>query len=312
MTQESAALLVPNDITPAMITAGTSVPVVDSGRGEVAWSSSTAYTGSENHINYNGRLYSAVAASTNVPPGTDTTKWRDTGPTNRMAPFDELLSTQARATGSIEYVLRPGFFNGLALYGLLGEQIEITIYDAPGGTIVEHWTQELWEQPLGLYEYLFMPLRVLTKKIISDLQLYQDPELHIKITSAGSGAVGIGMIALGFWSTLLGSAVDFGGVEYGASAQVKTYSYIKTEEDGTTTIIPRAPATNITCDVVIGAEQANAAAEILLQVAAKPVAFVASGLPRYAYLNTFGLVSGTVTPDSWRHARINLSVKGYI
>lgn len=310
-TAQSASLLVPIDITEAMIAAGTTIPAVDASRGEVAWASGAAYAGTEDNINHGGKLWSSVAASTGVTPGTDTTKWRETGPSNRMAPFDDKLNTQAKASATLEYVLRPGFINGIALYGLTGEDIEITIYDAPGGVVVEHVQQELWEQPLGLYEYLFMPLRALTKKILSDLQMYPDPEVHIKITASGSGPVGIGMIALGFWSTLIGAA-DFGGVEYGASAQVKTYSYIKTEDDGTTTIIPRAPATNVSCDVVIDAEQANAAAEILQQIAARPVAFVASGLPRYAYLNTFGLVSGTVTPESWRHARINLSVKGFI
>lgn len=308
---KSASLLVPNDFSQSMIAAGTTIPVVDTAAGEVAWNSSTAYNGTENKINHDGKLWASIAASTGVEPGTDTSKWRSTGPSNRMAPFDDAINTQATASGSIEYVLRPGFFGGLALYGLTGEEIEITIYDAPGGNIVEHIKQELWEQPLGLYEYLFMPLRSLTKKIIGDLSLYPDPELRIKITSSAGGPVGIGMIILGFWSSLIG-IYEFGGIEYGASAQVKTYSYIKTEDDGSTTIIPRESATNISCDAVVQAEQANAATEILQSVASRPVAFVASGLPRYAYLSTFGLVSGTVSPVSWRTARINLSVKGYI
>lgn len=310
-TAQSAVLLIPNDITAAMIIAGTSVPVVDAARGEVAWSNSTAYTGTEDRINHNGSLWSAIAASTNVKPGSDTSKWRRTGPSNRMAPFDDQLNTRALAAGELTYVLQPGFCNGLALYGLLGESLEITLYDAPGGTILYHWAGDLYEQAMGLFEYLYMPLRMLTKKLASDLPLAASTELHITVRASNDGDCGIGMIACGFWASLLGSS-DFGGVEYGASAQIKTYSYIKTEDDGTTSIVPRAPATNINCTVVIDAEQANYAADVLTQVAAKPVAIVLSGLPRYDYLNTFGLISGSVEATAWGMATLTLSGKGFI
>lgn len=310
-TAQSAVLLIPNDITPSMIAAGTSVPVVDSGRGEVAWSSSTAYTGTEDGINYNGRLWSAVAASTNVKPGTNTAKWRDTGPSNHMAPFDAQINTQALATGSMTYVLKPGFFSGLALYGLLGDHLDIKLYDGPGGNLVYEWSGDMYEQALGLFEYLFMPLRMMTKRLASDLPLSPEAELHITVSASNDGECGIGMIICGFWTSLLGTS-ELGGVEMGASAQIKTYSYIKTEDDGTTTIIPRNAATNINCSVVIDAEQANYAADVLTQVAAKPVAIILSGLPRYEYLNTFGLISGSVEATAWQFARLSLSGKGFI
>ncbi len=310
-TAQVAVLLIPNTISADMIKAGTSVPVVDSARGEVAWNSGTAYAGTENGINYNGRLWASVAASTNVKPGSDTTKWRDTGPSNRMAPFDDQINTQARGTSEMTFVLQPGFFNGLAIYGLLGETLEIKLYDEPGGALIYEWTGDMFEQAIGLFEYLFMPLRMITKKLANDLPLSPAAELHITVRSANSGAVGIGMIICGFWTSLLGTS-DLGGVEMGASAQIKTYSYIKTEDDGTTTIIPRAAATNINCSVVIDAEQANYAADVLTQVAAKPVAIILSGLPRYEYLNTFGLVSATVEATAWQFARLTLTGKGFI
>ena len=311
MTQGSAMLLLPNQITAAMIAAGTSVPVVDSARGEVAWSIGTAYTGVETKINDGGKLWAAVAASTGVKPGTDATKWRETGPSNRMAAFDDKLSTRSVGAGELKLVIKPGFFNGLALYGLVGEQLEITLRNTPGGAIIYQWIGDMFEQPFGLFEYLYMPLRQITKRLAADLAMGTDAELTIRITAAGSGVCGVGMVVCGFWETLLGTG-EFGGVEYGASAEIKTYSYIKTEEDGSTSIAPRASATNINCSVVIDAEQANKAADVLTQVLAKPVAIVLSGLPRYEYLNTFGLISGNVTADTWRTAKLQITGKGYI
>lgn len=307
----SAVILIPLDIKANMIAAGTSVPVVDSERGEVAWDGATAYTAGAANVNYSGSLYTAITDSTNVRPNADTTKWRRQGPSNRMAPFDDQINTKARANGSLTYVLKPGFFTGLSVYGLSGETITVTLYDAPGGNVVESYTGDLWDQPLGLFEYLYMPLRALTKWQRQDLPLYPDPELHITVSASNNVEVTIGHIVVGHWQTLLGNG-DFGGVEYGANAEIKTYSYIKTNDDGSTTIVPRHTATNISCSVVIEAEQANLAHALLSQVASKPVAFIASGLPRYDYLNTFGLVSATVSPQSWRTATLNLKVQGFI
>lgn len=309
---QSALLLIPNDITSAQIATGTTIPAVDTARDEVAWDSGSAYAGTESGINHGGRLWAAIAPSANVVPGTNTAKWRSTGPSNRMAPFDDQINTSARATGSLTYVLKPGFFNGLALYGLAGDALSVTLYESPGGPVLYQWSGDLFEQAMGLFEYLYMPLRMLTKRIANNLPLSPDAELHITITAAGAGDCAIGMIVCGFWASLLGSGQLIGGVEMGASAAVKTYSYIKTEDDGTTTIIPRSPATNINCTVVIDAAQANYAHDLLTQVAAKPVAIVLSGVARYEYLNTFGLVSGSVEAASWGYSRLTISGKGFI
>ena len=311
MTKGSAMLLLPNQITAAMIAAGTSVPVVDSSRGEVAWSATKPYTGVEDKINDDGRLWASVAASTGVKPGTDSTKWRETGPSNRMAAFDDKLSTKSVGAGELKLVIKPGFFNGLALYGLVGEQLEITLRATPGGEIIHQEMGDMYEQAFGLFEYLYMPLRQITKRLSFDLDMAPDAELTIRITASNGGVCEVGMVVCGFWESLLGSG-EFGGVEYEAEADIKTYSHIKTADDGSTSILPRASATNINCTVVIDAEQANKASDLLTQVAAKHVAFVLSGLPRYEYLNTVGLISGRVRPATWRTAKLQITGKGYI
>lgn len=308
-----AAILLPNTIDASSIKNGTTIPEVDSSAGEVAWSSTDSYTGTENNINYAGRLWSSIAPSTNVVPGTDTAKWRKSGPSNRMAPFDDEINSRALAQGSLTYVLQTGFFDGLALYGLQGEWLSITLKNQPGGDVLYSWEGDLYEQAYGLYEYLFFPLRMLTKRVAHNLALAPDAELTITITAKNNAQVGLGMVVCGFWTSLLGTVSGaFGGVEYGASAQIKTYSYIKTEDDGRTTVVPRNSATNLSCSVVIPADQANYAAEILAQIAARPVAVVLSAWPRYEYLNTFGLVSGSVEASGYPIAKVTLNVKGYI
>lgn len=315
MSNISAVLLIPLEITESMIATGTTVPVVDTAAGEQAWDSGTSYTGTETKINHEGWLYSAVAASTNVTPGTDPSKWRRTGPSNRMAALDSELNTITRHTGEITYVLRPGFFTGLTLQGMVGDKLEIEIYDRPesdpDAELVESWSGDLFEQALGLYELLFMPLARRTQFYMQNLPLYPDAEVHISITSGPSTPVEVALIALGHWDTLIGSG-EWGGTEYDAELEVRSYSYLKRNDDGSVTRVRRGGGNNVACSVVIPADEANHAAELLHQVQGRPVAFIASGLPRYEYLNGFGDVSGTVRASGPNHARINLTIDGAV
>lgn len=309
-TDTSAVILIPLSVTDAMMAAGTSIPAVDASVGEVAWAAGTAYSAGQ-RVNHGGSIWESVASSTGVTPGTDGTKWLRAGPSNRMAPFDDELHTRAVATGSMTYVLRPGFFTGLALWGLQGDHLTITIYDAPGGAVVESYDADLYEQAAGLYELLFLPLRQRTKHYMQNLPLYPDAEVHITVSAGGGGQAAVGLISIGHWDALIGSG-DFGGVEYGATAEVKSYSYRKVADDGTVTRLRRGSATNVDCSVVIDAEQANRAMELLHQVQGRPVAFIASGLPRYDYLSGFGDLSGSATPQSYAHAVLKIRIEGVV
>lgn len=310
MSTTSAIVLIPSTITAVMIAAGTSIPEIDAAVGEAAWSSTTSYAVGDRVV-VDGAVWEAVASGSNRPPASNPSRWRRVGPSNRMAPFDDQMNTAAVATDEITYVLRPGFFSALSIYGLSGSELEITLYDGPGGPVIVHEVIDLYEQALGLYEYLFMPLGTRDRYALQDLPLMPDAELHITLRTGAGAQCSIGMIVLGFWETLLGAS-RFGGVEYGATAQIQTYSYIKTEDDGTTTIVPRHSATNVRASVFFDAEQANHAAELLHRIASRPVSFVATNLARYDYISTFGLVSGTVSPESYRVAKIDLNIKGYI
>lgn len=311
MTERSAMLLLPTLITEAMVATGTSVPVVDIARGEVEWSSGTPYTGVEGNINFEGRLWASVAASTGVKPGTDTTKWRDEGPSNRMAPYDEVIGTKCVANGELVQVIKPGFCNGLALYGLVGERLEITQRYETDGEILDKWESDMFEQAFGLFEYLYMPLRQITKRQLFDLEMAPEAELTIRISAGNDGLCAVGMVVCGFWESLLGSG-EYGGVEFGAGAEIKTYSYTREKDDGTVEIRRRASGTNIDCTVVIEADQANRATDLLHRVAGRPVAIVLSGLPRYEYLNTVGLISGRVSPSDGATATVQLKGRGFV
>lgn len=309
MTKANAVLLIPSEVTADMIKTGTSVPVVDSDAGEVAWDATPVTKGARR--NHDGSIWEALKDSTNVEPGTDATAWLRFGPSNRMAPFDEQLDTVTRADGEITYVLETGFFTGIGLWGVFGEHLSITIYDEPGGVVVEQFDTELFAQAMGLYELLFMPLARRSQVYLENLPLYPEAQVRISITSANNAPCEVALITVGHWDTLIGSGA-WGGVEYGAQAEVKSYSYLKRNDDGSVIRMRRGSADNVVCSVVLPEDQANHAMDLLRRVQGRPVAYIANGHPQYEYLNGFGDVSGSIVPEGPSVARLSLKLEGAV
>ena len=122
----------PIAITDAMVGAGTTVPEDPT----PAWVSGTSYlVGNEVHLPSTHRVYRCgVATSSSTPPNTAIANWTDVRPTNRWAAFDVYTSTKTTGTTSLTFVLSPGYFNALALYGVTADSYSIVVKDAPGGT----------------------------------------------------------------------------------------------------------------------------------------------------------------------------------
>lgn len=307
-------IITPITITEAMI--GASTTIAEPAAGETAWSgSSVSYiVGDERIRATTHRKYRCAAAHTSAAsplPENDSTRWVDIGPTLRHAPFDTYTSTAATATTSLTYVLTPGYFNALAMYGLTGSAYSITVQDAPGGTTLATRTGYLTEDPLGWYEYLFAAPRTINKIVETDLPIRPTAELTVTITAASGQPVGMGMCVVGDYASLAGIGA-WGGTQYGASAEPITYSYIKTNDDGTTTIVRRHAATNLRATIALPRTEADAVLQAVQQVLDVPVAVIATDAAGYRGLNTFGLLSASMKYDSFGTASLELTAKGMI
>jgi len=309
-------IIIPLTVTDAAIAAGTTV--AEPSPGETAWAASTDYAVGDVRIRAaTHRRYRCAAAHTSAAspaPEADPTRWLDIGPTNRWAPFDAYTNTAATATTSLSYVLRPGFFNACALYGLSGASYTFTVRDAPGGTEIYSRSGFLVDDPLGWYEYLFVPPRVQQKLLFTDIPIRPDAEATFTLSAAAGVQVGVGMIVLGDYAALFGGSGPeaFGGTQYGAQAEPISYSFIRTAEDGTTTIVRRHSATNLRAAVAMPQRQADVALQMVQQVLDVPVAWVASSAPCYQGLTTFGLGTASLSYASPGHAVMDLTVKGLI
>jgi hypothetical protein len=306
-------IIIPTPVTAAMI--GASTTIAEPSAAETAWASATAYAVGDVRIRAaTHRKYKCAVAHTSAAtpvPEDDPTRWLDVGPTDRWAPFDKYTNTRAGASTSLAYVLSPGYVNALALYGLIGAQYSITIKDAPAGAAIYSKTGVLTQDPQGWYEYLFVAQPAVDKLVLHNLPIRPTAEITITITAATGQPVGVGMIVVGDFVPLVGDAAEWGGVQYGASAEPVTYSYINTDEYGTTTIVRRHAATNMRCTVAMPRQFADAALQRLQSVLDQPVACIATTAPGYDGLNVFGLISTSpVSYDSFNIASIDINVKG--
>lgn len=277
-----------------------------------AWTSGTYAVGDERHVVATHRVYRCTAAgSSTVTPQNDPARWQDDRPTNRWSPFDWYISTPAVGTTSFSYVLSPGFITGLLAYGLVGSEMTVTLHSPSGSIAPYSKTVSLFEQALGLYELAFVPLQQIDRIALADIPLAPDGVLTVTINGGTGGPVALGMLIVGDYRPVIGAA-EWGGTEYGAAAEPKSYSYINTLADGTVQIKRRGKATDLSGTVSMPAEQANYAAATVQRVLDMPVGCVASNLGMYAYLNTFGLISGRVIADSKGEAKFQFTVKGFI
>lgn len=313
MTAASTArVLVPLLIADATFGAGTSI--VEPAAGETAWVSAGSYTlGDERIRATTHRVYEAVQTHTGrtALPELDEAYWKEIRPTLRWAPFDDYSNTKAKTVTTLTYVLNPGFLNGLALYGLEGESITITVKTGPGGTVVYTYTGELYEQAVGLYELLFSPLRQLTQISFDDIPLTPASEVTITITAGAGLTVAVGTIKIGDWRPFKGNGV-MGGAQWGAEADRTSYTFRQYNPDGTYKTIKRASSRDLRVSVRVNAAESMYADALLAEVADVAVPFEATNFDNYAFLNTLGFVSGTIRADDYGTTSLNLTVKGTI
>ena len=302
----------PTQITDAMILAGTSV--AEPTATETAWVASGTYAVGDLRIrSTTHRVYSCVQAHTGRTqlPESDPAYWLDKSPTQRWAPFDAYTTTAVIATSIITYVLQPGFFNGLTMYGLVGTTITVSVKNAPGGTVIYTYSGVLSEPPLDWYDYLFGVQRALTKLVLTDIPINQTAELTVTIPSVSASTVALGMLNIGDYRSFISSQL-WGGVQYGASAEPTSYSYIKTASDGTSTIIQGGKATNLNCTLVLPQADTDYAVACAQDVLDIPVSWIATSAPGYAGLNSFGLGSIVAKYDGVAHSNIDFKIKGFI
>lgn len=307
-------ILVPITMTDAMVTSSTAAEPAASG--EAAWAAGTNYAiGDEailvsTHRVYTNLLGGINSTSPELALTGETPRWHDTRPTNKWAAFDGQIDSQSELVTPLTYVLRPGMLNAIAMYGMDGADISVSIKDAPAGAVVYTYSGSLLEPPIDHYDYYFGRIRGLTKLLLRDLVPYADPEVTITITAGAGVTVKAGMIAFGDLRSLV-TVEGTGGTLYGGKAKPITNSYIGKDAYGNFRIVRRSSATDMDITVKVDIADADGALVTIQEVLDIPVALIGTDETNFAGLNVFGLIAGDVDYQGETHAVIQISVTGF-
>lgn len=306
-------VLVPVTITDAMFTSST---IAEPSAGETAWNAATSYTvGQEviltsTHRVYTNQIAGVDATSPHLALTGSAPRWKNTRATNRWATLDPRSSSQSSVTTPLTYVLRPGLFNAIALFGMDGVTLTISIKDAPAGTVFYTQTVDLTSLPVDHYDYYFGRIKTTTKTLFTGILPYEDPEVTISITAGAGVTVKSGIFAIGDLRQLV-TIDNTGGMLYGATAKPTSFSYVSTDPvTGLATIVNRTKATDM--DIVVQAPIADADSILytMQDVLDIPCAWIGSDLTNFLGLSCFGLGSGGVSYSGPAYSNISIQVKG--
>ncbi|MES2262082.1 MAG: hypothetical protein V4724_26475 [Pseudomonadota bacterium] len=303
----SLSVLAPVPITDSILISSTA-PETE----YAAWAVGTTYAVGDRRIKAH-RIYESLRASNVGYDPTDTTNqtgltpwWLDVGPTNRYAMFDGEASTQTVIASPLTVVLRPGAFNSLFLAGLDADHLVVTVKDAPGGNVIYSYDADLeGSAPADYYEFFFDRFKPQTDFIAVDIPPYNAMELTLTLSSI-SAPIKCGVLAVGDLRPL------GGGAEYGATAEPKSFNYIKTDDFGNTTIKRRKNARDMSASTLIDLADVNTVIATLTELMGVPCVWVGTDIPEYGGLRTFGLGNGKISYDHLTAARLTLTVQGLI
>lgn len=305
----------PIDMTAAQLLTGTSLAEDPT----PAWAAGTFAVGDERHVPATHRVYRcAVAGASATSPELEPTRWKDVRPTNLWAPFDWYTNTQASSTAAdITYVLGCRYCSGFMLRGLEGGVVEVSVKDAPGGTAI--WppgggvkTYKLKRPATGYWDYAYGKRKPRTSLLITGVPIRPNAEVTIKVKASGTNRRALGLIARGALMPVFGSRAAFGGTLEGAEANPKTYTYRKSNDDGTQTTTVRGSATDIKGEVVMEEVYADQAVQDLQDLLSRPVGLVVTTKAGFAGLTGFGFITSAPVRYRKGYATVPINLEGVV
>lgn len=244
-----------------------------------AWSAATDYAVSARIIS-NGAIYeSMITPNVNKPPATEPLYWAKIGPSNRWAMFDSEISTQTEAAGEIEVVIKPGYVTGLALFGLSGSNLAITVQDGLGGEVVYSADKSLDGSVIeDWFQYFFEAIDQLEEVVFSDLPPHYNAHITVSITGLSAKC---GILAVG-------SVHEIGRTQRGVNVGIIDYSRKETSAAGATTFAKRKFSKRMSAPLVIENSSLNKMQRILASLRATPCAWIGTDVDGYQPLTLFG------------------------
>lgn len=224
-----------------------------------------AVTGAPTH-----HAYESLAAGNLGNLLTDATKWLDLGPTNQLAMFDQINGTATTSSDDIDVSVDvTGRADGVGLFGLTAENVQVTVSTALSGTIYDETYSLISNSGINnWYDYFTEPIVYSEELVLTDIPLNNDPTIRVQITSA-SGGVLCGTL-------IIGQTRELGDTVYGFRAGIQDYSKKTVDDFGNYTIVSRPYAKRSTAKVIVENDKIDAVYQLLANLRTTPCVWAAT------------------------------------
>ena len=215
----------------------------------------------------NNEVYESLVDA-NTTELTNKLNWLNKGPTNRRAMFDEQNNTQTTANDEVIVVLSARTIaQGVYLGNLDANEVQISM-TAPGRGLVYSEIQSLIKPRSGSSFFKWCFGRISRRNWFLTLQLpvFADALVTLRIRKPGN-VVKCGM-------AMIGPAVDVGLAQYGLATELKDYSSVTFNMDGTSTTVKRGYALRMSVDLELENERVEDVQDALISYRQKVVVWV--------------------------------------
>ncbi len=273
-------------ISPAMI--------VDSNAAvstRTAWNSATAYVIND-EVYYNYKDWIALAASTNVAPGTDATKWLEIGASNRYAMFDGVINNVTSATTTLDVTVDPGLVvNSLSLFQVSANTVQVQVIDPVEGIVYDR-TENMQDTTFVVdwYSYFFEPISNKTDITFTDLPAYGSANIRM-VANATVGEQAI------IGEAVIGRQRKLGVTNFNTSVSIQDYSRKERDQFGNVLVVERQFAKLADYDVTVETSVVNLVQKSLADIRTTPTVFIGDpDRPEtivYGFYRNFNIVLST-------------------
>jgi len=293
----------PTTITPDMIVSSNAVEAY------ALWAVGTTYA-KHARVDHGIHYFESLSAG-NVgnDPDTSPTFWENIGPDNKHAMFDGQISTATtKATSPLTVTIKPGIANSVALLGLVGTSVTVTMIDNTGGPTVYTRTIDLDGTIItDWYMYFFEPFVQLGEVVLTDLPPYSNGIITMTLTSGSAVAIG---------EFLAGAVYQIGesDLEHGATIGIIDYSRKDTDPDtGVVTFVPRAYSKRMSGQFLLVNGAISGVQQILASIRATPSVYIGSEATDYGALIVYGFYRDFSIDIAYpTHSFCRLEVEGLV
>lgn len=302
-------------VTPTLISS--TVPEPDAtaegdGVGAVVWDAGSTYAAGAIVTRPNHRRYSSVAGgnTNNVPENTTATdppKWVDLGPTNRWRMLRTTGNAQTVGASPLVVVVAPGErIMALMLTGVEADEVLVEQLDA-SDTVVYTYDANMRRRTTTRWsEYFFGSFPFASNLLMLDLLPITGAKVRITYTRA-VGSVRAGPI-------VLGTPVDLGSVELGATSGAIDFSRYVRDTFGNATLLPRRTIPRTSQKAIIDKGQVDKIRSTLLALRASSAMWIGiedDSNPYFQSLAVLGIVKQwDINLDEVEKAWLKLEIEG--